>query len=135
MVKIVPGGRRQAPPEPDARPAGKARTGGDQIQTQVFTLKYESAAQLVPILRPLIAPDEHDHRPIRASNTLVITDYADNLQRIARIIDSIDQPGGTEPVRDPARARLGARRRADGEPRCSRRRRRRRRRRRTPRSA
>src|SRR5207302_2301202 len=38
-----------------------------------------------------------------ASNTLVITDYAGNLQRIDRIIDAIDQPGGTDPVVIPLR--------------------------------
>src|SRR6266513_2957941 len=74
----------------------------DQIQTQVFTLKYESAAQLLPILRPLIAP-ANTITVYPASNTLVITDYAGNLQRIDRIIDAIDQPGGTDPVVIPLR--------------------------------
>ena len=97
IVKIVP--------ESDARlhggaalaPGERARTGADQIQTQVFTLKYESATQLVPILRPMVSPSN----PItayQASNALVITDYASNLQRIERIIESIDQPSGNDPV-------------------------------------
>lgn len=71
--------------------------GGDQIQTRVFVLAHESAAQLLPALRPLIAPNN----PIAAmpnSNTLVITDYASNLQRIARIIASLDVPSGADPV-------------------------------------
>jgi general secretion pathway protein D len=83
---------------PNDRPgANGARTGGDQIQTRVFTLRYESAAQLVPILRPLIAP-ANTIAVYPGSNTLVVTDYAGNLQRIERIIDAIDQPGGTDPV-------------------------------------
>lgn len=97
IVKIVP--------ESDARlhggaalvPGERARSGADQIQTQVFTLKYESATQLVPILRPMVSPNN----PItayQASNALVITDYAGNLQRIERIIESIDQPSGNDPV-------------------------------------
>jgi len=85
MVQIVP--------EADA----KLHPGRGQVQTQVFTLKYESAAQLVPVLRPLIPP-ANTITAYPGSNTLVITDYAGNLQRIARIIDSIDQPGGTDPV-------------------------------------
>ena len=86
VVKIVP--------EADA----KLHPGRGQVQTRVFTLKYESAAQLVPILRPLIPP-ANTIAAYPGSNALVITDYADNLQRIARIIDSIDQPGGgAEPV-------------------------------------
>ena len=102
VVKIIPEadaklhqGRIVGPNE-RLRVAGD-RTAGDQIVTQVFTLKYESAAQLLPILRPLIAP-ANAITVYAASNTLVITDYAGNLQRIGRIIDSIDQPGGTDPV-------------------------------------
>ena len=96
FVKIVP----EADAKLSAHSAGpRARR---QIQTQVFTLKYESAAQLVPILRPLIAP-ANTITAYPASNTLVITDYAGNLQRIARIIDSIDQPGGSDPVVIPLR--------------------------------
>ena len=85
VVKIVP--------EADA----KLHPGRGQVQTRVFTLKYESAAQLVPILRPLIPP-ANTITAYPGSNTLVITDYAGNLQRIARIIDSIDQPGGADAV-------------------------------------
>jgi len=70
---------------------------GEQIQTQVFVLKYESAMQLVPILRPLIAPG-NTIAAYQNSNTLVITDYANNLQRLAKIIDSIDKPSGNDPV-------------------------------------
>jgi general secretion pathway protein D len=91
VVKIVP--------EADAK-LHQGRTGkaaGDQVQTEVFTLKYESAAQLLPVLRPLIAP-ANTIALYPGSNSLVITDYAGNLQRIRRIIESIDQPGGSDPV-------------------------------------
>jgi general secretion pathway protein D len=84
----------QIVPEADA----KLHPGRGQVQTQVFTLKYESAAQLVPVLRPLI-PAANTITAYPATNSLVITDYAGNLQRIARIIDAIDQPGaGNDPV-------------------------------------
>jgi general secretion pathway protein D len=73
------------------------RSAGDVIQTQVFTLEHESAAQLVPILRPLISRN-NAIAAYSGSNTLVITDYAGNLQRLGRIIQSIDQPNSTEPV-------------------------------------
>jgi general secretion pathway protein D len=91
MVQIVP--------EADA----KLHPGRGQVQTQVFTLQYESAAQLVPVLRPLIPP-ANTITAYAATNSLVITDYAGNLQRIARIIDAIDQPGaGNDPVVIPLR--------------------------------
>ncbi len=73
----------------DPRKAGELR--GDQIITQVFQLNYESATNLVPVLRPLIAPN-NTIAAYPNNNTLVITDYADNLKRIGRIIASIDGP-------------------------------------------
>jgi len=97
IVKILPEGDAKLHQSPTLGPLDKTRGNGDRIRTQVFALKYESAAQLVPILRPLIAPNN----TITASqngNTLVITDYASNLQRLEKIIDAIDQPSGSEPV-------------------------------------
>ena len=102
VVKIVPEADAKLHPGRTVGPNERTRAAGDQIQTQVFTLKYESAAQLLPILRPLIAA-ANTITVYPASNTLVITDYAGNLQRIGRIIDSIDQPGGTDPVVIPLR--------------------------------
>ncbi len=102
IVKIVPETDAKLYPIPVRGPQDKSRVTGDRIQTQVFTLKYESAAQLVPILRPLIAPN-NSITAYPASNSLVITDYAGNLLRIEKIIDSIDQPNGSEPVVIPLR--------------------------------
>ncbi|MFT4190908.1 MAG: type II secretion system secretin GspD [Comamonas sp.] len=69
----------------NAGPASQVR--GNVIVTQIFPLNHENASSLVPVLRPLISPNN----TINANgNTLVITDYADNLQRIARIIAALD---------------------------------------------
>ncbi len=97
IVKIVPEVDAKLHSSPMIGPDGTARVGGDRIETRVFTLKYESAAQTLPILRPLIAPN-NTITAYQNSNTLVITDYASNLQRLAEIIDSIDQPSGSDPV-------------------------------------
>ena len=100
VVKIVP--------EADAKQQGGGVTvgpvgaGGDRLVTQVITLKYESAQQLVNVLRPLITPN-NTIAAYPGSNALVITDYADNLKRIDRIIASLDQPPGGEPVVVPVR--------------------------------
>lgn len=68
--------------------SGSAPAGG-QIVTQIFKLNFESAANLVPVLRPLISPNNTINvNP--GNNSLVITDYADNLQRLARIIAAMD---------------------------------------------
>ncbi len=64
---------------------------GDQVITQIFRLNHENANNLVPVLRPLITPNNTiNANP--GNNTLVITDYADNLQRLGQIIAAMDTP-------------------------------------------
>jgi general secretion pathway protein D len=92
VVKIVP--------EADAKTSGPVvgrgmQVSGDRIVTQVFTLQNESAAQLATVLRPLVAPNNFIGA-YPGNNTLVITDYAENVKRIARIIASIDVPASTD---------------------------------------
>jgi general secretion pathway protein D len=89
-------------PEADAKLQGgtvvspqTAAPRGDQLVTQVYRLQYESATAMVPILRPLIAPN-NTISAYPQNNTLVITDYADNLRRIQRIIESIDTPATSD---------------------------------------
>jgi general secretion pathway protein D len=82
-------------PEADAKlQAGPIQTGdvrGDQIATQIFRLNYESANNLVQVLRPLISPNNTINvNP--GNNSIVITDYADNLKRLGRIIAALDSP-------------------------------------------
>ena len=92
-------------PEADAkffRGAGapaqdRPRAAESTIQTQVFRLQHQSAVQMVPVLRPLI-PTNNTIMAYAASNALVVTDYASNLQRIGKIIESIDQPSDSDPI-------------------------------------
>jgi general secretion pathway protein D len=68
---------------------------GDHVITQIFRLTHENANNLVPVLRPLISPNNTiNANP--GNNTLVITDYADNLQRISKIIAAMDLPASGE---------------------------------------
>jgi general secretion pathway protein D len=97
-----PGGVARILPEADAKLQGghvvtpaTVAPRGDQVVTQVFRLQYESATNLVPVLRPLIAPN-NTISAYPANNTLVITDYAENLRRLARIIEAIDSPATSE---------------------------------------
>ncbi|WP_035056801.1 type II secretion system secretin GspD [Andreprevotia chitinilytica] len=84
-------------PEADAKQHYSATTNknisvsGDRIVTQVFPLQFESAAQMVPILRPLISPN-NAIAAYAPGNLLVITDYADNISRLDQIIRNVDQP-------------------------------------------
>ncbi len=72
-----------------------ASVGGNQIVTQIFRLNYESPNNLLPVLRPLIAPNNTINvNP--GNNSLVITDYADNMRRLARIISALDVPNASD---------------------------------------
>jgi general secretion pathway protein D len=88
--KVVPEAEAKLQAGPFQTNTGR-KVHGDQIATQVFRLNFESAANLVPVLRPLISPNN----TINANpnnNTLVITDYADNLLRLGKIIAALDGP-------------------------------------------
>jgi len=73
----------------------QGKSSGDRLVTQVYPLTYESASQLANTLRPLVSPNNLI-AAYQGNNTLVITDYADNVARIGRIIDNIDQPPNNE---------------------------------------
>ena len=69
--------------------------GGNRILTRIFRLDHENANNLVAVLRPLISPNNTINvNP--GNNSLVITDYADNLQRLARVIAAMDLPNATQ---------------------------------------
>ncbi len=94
---VEAGGIFKVVPEADAKlQAGVVSVGdvsrrGDQVITQIFKLDHESANNMVPVLRPLISPNNTiNANP--GTNSLVITDYADNLARLAKIIAALDTP-------------------------------------------
>lgn len=89
-------------PEADAKLQGvptyvgnAPQARGDQVITQVFELHNESANNLLPVLRPLISPN-NTVTAYPANNTIVVTDYADNVRRIAQIISGIDSAAGAQ---------------------------------------
>jgi general secretion pathway protein D len=102
---VVPGdGLYKVVPEADAKlqstavttaSAATASLAGNQIVTQVFKLNYESANALLPVLRPLIAANNTINvNP--GNNSLVITDYAENMRRLGRIIAALDVPNASD---------------------------------------
>ncbi|HBD37199.1 MAG TPA: type II secretion system protein GspD, partial [Cupriavidus sp.] len=93
FTKVVPEADAKLQGSPTV--VGPSSNRGDQVVTQVFRLNYESANNLVPVLRPMIAPN-NTITAYPANNTLVITDYADNLRRLARIIAAVDAPASGE---------------------------------------
>jgi general secretion pathway protein D len=69
---------------------GTEGAGADDIVTQVIQVQNVGAAQLVPILRPLIP--QYGHLAAHpGSNMLIISDRSLNVERMVRIIRRIDQ--------------------------------------------
>ena len=67
---------------------------GDQIITRVFQLNFESAANVVAIIRPLVSPN-NTINALPGNNSILVTDYASNIGRIEKIIQSVDNPSST----------------------------------------
>src|SRR3546814_14044937 len=64
----------------------------DEVVTHVYQLQNVSAAQLVPILRPLMPQWAH-LAAYQANNTLIIADRAANVRRLGKLIAEMDQAG------------------------------------------
>ncbi|SFM16837.1 type II secretion system secretin GspD [Variovorax sp. OV329] len=96
LYKIVPEADAKLQTNTVTTSVGAAqRVAGNQIVTQVFKLNYESANNLLPVLRPLIAPNNTINvNP--GNNTLVVTDYAENMRRLGRIIAALDVPNASD---------------------------------------
>ena len=98
---VESGGLLKVVPEADAKlqtgtvSVGDVTVRGDQVITQIFSLRFESANNLVAVLRPLISANNTINAS-QGNNSLVITDYADNLQRIHKIIAALDVPAATD---------------------------------------
>jgi general secretion pathway protein D len=95
ITKIVPEAEAKTQAGPVAH--GTVNASGDRIVTQVIPLHYESSAQLVTVLRPLVSPNNTISAYI-PNNAIIVTDYADNIKRIDRIVASLDQPPSGEPT-------------------------------------
>lgn len=78
-----------------ALPTGPGRGDGDEYVTQTVVLKNIGAAQLVPILRPLMPQTAH-LAAHQTSNMLIMADRAGNIQRMLNIIARMDQAGEEE---------------------------------------
>ncbi|MDS4020842.1 MAG: type II secretion system secretin GspD [Candidatus Competibacter sp.] len=92
-IKIVPaaGAKQESIPTVDLRKGAEP----DQIVTRVIQVQNVSAAQIVPILRPLIPPQGH-LAAYTPTNVLIISDSAANVERIASIISRIDLASNEE---------------------------------------
>jgi len=93
MLKILP--EAEAKLQTGTVEVGAVKRSGDQVLTQIFRLQFESANNMVAVLRPLISPNNTINANA-GTNTLVITDYADNLKRLGEMIAALDVPSATD---------------------------------------
>src|SRR5882724_11857318 len=94
VIKIIPNTDARQLPSIDL--PNDVSSTSDEIVTQIITMKNVSAAQLVPLLRPLI-PQQGHLAAYPSGNMLIISDRASNVSRIMKIIDRMDE-SGDEPV-------------------------------------
>ncbi len=96
LVKVVPEADAKLQSGPVETSRVMSRTG-DEIVTQIFQLNHESATNMIPVLRPLVSPN-NTITAFPNNNSLVITDYAANVTRLARIIANLDNPRSANDV-------------------------------------
>ena len=93
VIKIVPEVNAKQGPLPLSN--AKDKYADDELITKIINLDHVPASQLVPILRPLV-PQQGHLAAYNPTNTLIITDHAGNIQRLLKIIRSVDRPDSDE---------------------------------------
>jgi general secretion pathway protein D len=93
IIKIVPDANARQMPNIDL--PSRVKSGSDELITQVIAVHNVNAAQLVPVLRPLMPQAAH-MAAYPSGNILILSDRASNVSRVMRIIERIDQQGDNE---------------------------------------
>lgn len=90
VVKLIPEVQAKQTEVPTVAPPHTGR--GDEYVTRVIKVDHVDAAQLVPILRPLVPQSGHLVASAE-SNVLIVSDSAANAERIAELVARIDLDG------------------------------------------
>jgi general secretion pathway protein D len=93
IIKVLPDANMRQLPGNDL--PDRVSASSDEMVTQVIAVKSVSAAQLVPVLRPLM-PQNANLATVSGSNLMIISDRANNVNRLMRIIARIDQAGNSD---------------------------------------
>ena len=93
VIKILPDQNLTKQPGVDL--PDRVSGTSDEVVTQVVAVRNVNAAQLVPVLRPLM-PQNAMLAAVGGSNMLIISDRAANVNRLMRIIARIDQVGNAD---------------------------------------
>jgi general secretion pathway protein D len=93
IIKVLPDANMRQIPGSDL--PNHVSSTSDDVVTQVIAVSNVSAAQLVPVLRPLM-PQNAQLSAVTGANMLIISDRASNVSRMMRIVGRIDQSGGSD---------------------------------------
>lgn len=86
-IKIVPDAELKF----SGSPQGSSPLQGSEVVTRVFQLKYVNANRLLGALRPMASPQAH-MAAYEDSNMLIVSDHAEVIERLAQIVQRVDQP-------------------------------------------
>ena len=96
IVKVIPvAGSKQAPLPTTS---GNSASSSDGLVTQVYKLQHATAADILPVIRPLIPAESHVAIHPR-SGTLVFTDTEANVKRVLDILSYLDIAENTFNIR------------------------------------
>jgi general secretion pathway protein D len=93
IIKVLPDANMRQLPADDL--PNRVSATSDEVVTQVISVRNVSAAQLVPVLRPLM-PQNAQLASVTGANMLIISDRAANVNRLMRIIARIDQTSNSD---------------------------------------
>lgn len=88
VVKIVP--NMESGEQATAVVTGRHATKGEEVVVRVIPLENVSAAQLIPVLRPLL-PQWSNISTYTPGNVLILLGRASNLDRIYNIVQDVDK--------------------------------------------
>ena len=66
---------------------------------QVFPLKHVGTAFMTQTIKPFLSTPGGNSFAVEDRRLLIVTDYADNLRRVAQLIELFDQPGRAATIR------------------------------------
>ncbi len=94
LIKVVPTGKARSQVAPLVADAGESDV--DETVTEVVKLDYIPVATAMQTLIPLSGQGETRIQPNQASNSVVITGRAQNVERLREVVESIDNPNNDD---------------------------------------
>lgn len=76
-----------------------ADASGTDAITQAFTLKHVTPERLEEVIKPFLTEPGANTLALADQRVLIVTDYASNLRKIARLVATIDQAGPAAEVK------------------------------------